>query len=520
MRAGVVISAVLLALAGTAWAADCAGLKSLKLDSTEITHAETVSSGVLDIAELASIHDLPSFCRVQGVMRPSSDSKIRFEVWLPEKNWNGRELGVGNGGFAGAIGYRELAGYLMRGFAVSGTDTGHQANGTDATWAFGHPEKVKDFGWRSIHLTAQRSKEIIRAYYGKPQQKSYFDACSDGGREALMEAQRFPEDYDGILAGAPAYAWSTLLASGVAAMEALGDPTAYISSLKLPAIQKAALDACDGLDGAKDGIIDDPTQCRFDPEVLLCKGEETVDCLTQPQIEALKTLYRGARGKNGQQYGFGFSMGDEQAWGAWITGEDPESSAFSQFVRNDFRYVVTGDPKWNGLTADLDAMMKLSHEKTAEDLDSTDADLSKFAARGGKLILYHGWNDPAIAPGYTIDYFKQVQQTMGAQKTGLFVRLYMVPGMEHCIGGPGASAFGQFGVPTEKGKKFGLFDSLEDWVEKGAPDEGVVATKFSPQGKSGAKPALTRPLCAYPKTPKYKGSGDSNDAGSFACVEP
>ncbi len=453
-------------------------------------------------------------------MRPTSDSKIRFEVWLPESGWNGRLLGVGNGGFAGVIGYQQLAGYLKRGFAVSGTDTGHEANGTDATWAYEHPEKVKDFGWRAIHLTAELSKEIVSAYYGKAQQKAYFDACSDGGREALMEAQRFPGDYDGILAGAPAYAWSTLLASGVSALQALGDPKAYISSLKLPAIQKAALDACDELDGVKDGVVGDPAQCHFDPQVLLCKGDESRECLTQPQIGALRALYTGAKGKSGHAFGYGFSMGDERGWAQWVTGDDPEASSFASFVRNDFRYMVTGDPKWNGLTADVDAMLKLSHEKTAQALDSTDPDLSKFAARGGKLILYHGWNDPAIAPGYTVAYYKQVQEKMGTDKAETFVRLYMVPGMEHCYGGPGASAFGQFGIGTAKGPQNGLFDSLVDWVEKGAPDDAVFATKFAPQPNAAPKAVMTRPLCAYPKVAKYKGSGDSTDAANFACVAP
>jgi feruloyl esterase len=503
--------------AGSAWAADCAGLKSLKLEATEIVSAEVVTSGTV---EEAGAQGLPAFCRVRGIMRPTSDSKIRFEVWLPEQNWNGRLLGSGNGGFAGSFSYQQMAGYLQRGFVVSGTDTGHDANGTDATWAFGHPEKVKDFGWRAIHLTADRSKQIVSAYYGKAQQKAYFDACSDGGREALMEAERFPADYDGILAGAPAYAWSTLLAEGVAAMQALGDPKAYISSLKLPAIQKAALDACDESDGLKDGIIADPNQCHFDPQTLLCKGEESRECLTQPQIDALRMLYTGPKDKGGQQWGYGFTPGDERGWAEWIMGQDPEASAFASFVRNDFRYLVTGDPKWNGLTADADAMLKLSHEKTAADLDSTDPDLSKFAARGGKLILYHGWNDPAIAPGYTVAYYKQVQQKMGAEKADSFVRLYMVPGMEHCLGGPGASTFGQFGIPTAAGPKFGLFDSLVDWVEKGAPDDGVVATRFEQQPNAAPKVALTRPLCAYPKVAKYKGSGDSNDAANFACVAP
>ncbi|HEY1965524.1 MAG TPA: tannase/feruloyl esterase family alpha/beta hydrolase, partial [Acidobacteriaceae bacterium] len=221
-RACVLMSGLVLA-SGAAWAADCAGLKSLKLEATEIVAAETVTSGTV---EEAGAQGLPAFCRVRGIMRPTADSKITFEVWLPEKEWNGRLLGSGNGGFAGSFSYQQMAGYLLRGFVVTGTDAGHDANGTDATWAFGHPEKVKDFGWRAIHLTAERSKQIVSAYYGKAQQKAYFDACSDGGREALMEAERFPADYDGILPGAPAYAWSTLLASGVVAMQALGDPRA------------------------------------------------------------------------------------------------------------------------------------------------------------------------------------------------------------------------------------------------------------------------------------------------------
>ena len=212
-------------------------------------------------------------------------------------------------------------------------------------------------------------------------------------------------------------------------------------------------------------------------------------------------------------------MGDETSWREWVLGEDPEASLGARFVRNDFRYIVTGDPKWNGLTADVDAMLKLSHDKTAADLDSTNPDLGRFAAHGGKLILYHGWDDPAISPGYTIDYYKNVQQAMGAPKVDSFVRLYMVPGMEHCLGGPGATAFGQFGIETDRGPKYGLFDSLQDWVEKGSPSAEVVATKYEGEG-SARKTVLTRPLCAYPKVAKYNGSGDTNDAASFKCAEP
>jgi hypothetical protein len=502
--------------------ADCGALKNLALENTTILVAEAVTSGSLAVSDQAPpVQGLPAFCRVSGIMRPTTDSEIRFEVWMPEKDWNGRFLGTGNGGFAGSIYYPQLAGYLRRGFVAAGTDAGHQAEGTDASWAFGHPEKVKDFGWRAIHLMTQRAKQVISAYYPRPQEKAYFDACSDGGREALMEAQRFPEDYDGILAGAPANAWSTLLAAGVASIQSsIADPRAYIPDRKLAAIQKAALAACDELDGVKDGIINDPPKCRFDPAVLLCKEEDTNDCLTQPQVTALKALYNGSKDGQGHVFFPGFSMGDETGWRTWVLGEDPEASLGARFVRNNFRYIVTGDPKWNALSADIDATLRQSKEKSTADLDSTNADLSRFAARGGKLIVYHGWDDPAISPGNTVAYFNLVQKTMGREKVDSFARLYMAPGVEHCSGGPGPSAFGQFGMETAKGPKYGLFDSLQDWVEKGSPAEDVFATKYAP-GEGGAmKPVMTRPLCAYPRVARYKGSGDTNDAASFTCAQP
>ena len=342
------------------FAADCASLRSLQLPDTKITVAEPITSGVLAIADAgAPMRDLPAFCRVAGEFHPTSDSKIRFEVWLPAQGWNGRLLGGGNGGFAGSIYYGQLAGYLKRGFAVAATDAGHQAEGTDATWAYGHPEKVKDFGWRAIHVTAERAKQILNAYYGKPADKAYFDACSDGGREALMEAQRFPEDYDGILAGAPANAWSTMLAAGASAMQSLfGDPAAYVPDRKLPALQRAALAACDELDGVKDGVIGDPAKCRFDPQVLLCKGEDSADCLTQAQVDSVKALYGGIKDEQGKTMFPGYTMGDETSWKAWIVGEDPGSSLSSQFVQNYFRYMVADDPKMNVLTSKVGELLR------------------------------------------------------------------------------------------------------------------------------------------------------------------
>jgi len=520
LRNAVVLLGLVMAGSMELYAADCAAMKELRLEGTTITMAEAVTSGRVDLPGMGPVEGLPGFCRVTGLLRPTGDSKIHFEVWMPEKEWNGRLLGSGNGGFAGAIYYQQLEGYLKRGFAVAGSDAGHQAEGTDASWAYGHPEKVKDFGWRAVHLMTERAKQIIQAYYGKAQNKAYFDACSDGGREALVEAQRFPEDYDGILAGAPANAWSTMLAAGVAGMQKLGDPRGYIPDSKLGAIQKAALDACDAQDGVKDGIVNDPAKCGFDPTALKCKSEDELDCLTQPQIETLKMLYTGGKNAGGQILFPGFTPGDETGWKEWVMGEDPEAALMARFIRNYFRYMVTGDATWNPQTADVDAMEKLSQAKMATDLDATNANLGRFAARGGKLILYHGWNDPAISPWNTVAYYKQVQQTMGAEKAAGFTRLYMAPGMEHCNGGPGPSALGQFGLGPAKGPEYGLFDSLEDWVEKGAPAEDVFATKYAPGADGKVKAVMTRPLCAYPKVVKYKGTGATEDAGSFECAVP
>jgi hypothetical protein len=497
----------------TLHAADCQALKRLQLPDTTITMAETITSGDLDRPAMGKpLHDLPPFCLVAGVLHPTSDSYIRFEVWLPEKEWNQRFLGVGNGGFAGSIGYPSLAVNLRRGYATAGSDAGHQADGEDASWAYGHPEKIADFGWRAVHLTAERAKDVIKAYYGKPPQTAYFDSCSDGGREALMEAQRFPEDYNGILAGAPANAWTRMLSSGVGLLQAtIGDPHAYISSLKLPAIEKASLAACDATDGVKDGFLSDPAKCHFNPEVLLCKGTDSLDCLTQPQVDSLKKFYSGT------SLFPGYVPGDEAgAWRDWVVGHGPGGSSGPQYAQNYFRYMVANDPKWNIMTADVPQSFQQAVKKTATDLDATNADLSRFKAHGGKLIIYHGWNDPAISPWNSIAYYQSVHKAMGEAEADSFLRLYMAPGMEHCAGGPGPAAFGQLGIPTSGGPKYGVFDALVDWTEKGTPAGTVIATKYSPDNKV----LMTRPLCPYPEIAKYKGTGDTNDAASFACRKP
>ena len=511
----------LLASGAAACGASCESLAGLKLADTTVTLAEAVPAGTLTPPYGSALESLPPFCRVAGRIAPSRDSDIYFEVWLPASGWNGKFLEVGNGGFAGALGYASLANNLKRGYATAATDTGHDGESTDATWAFRHPEKVIDFGYRGLHLTTVNAKSVVEAFYGKPAQRSYFDSCSDGGREALMEAQRFPEDFDGILAGAPANYWTHLLASALTGAQALySNPAAYFSDIKLPAIHAAVLAACDAADGVKDGVINDPPRCHFDPAVLLCKGRETRVCLTAPQIATLKKLYQGGKDAQGRQIFPGLMPGAEDGpggWDRWTVGQAPGQGLMPAFVENYFRYMVFEDPAWTPLGANVGTAIQTADEKTAHALNATDPDLSRFAARGGKLILYHGWNDPAISPLNTIDYYRSVAKTVGAEKATAFLRLYMIPGMQHCLGGPGATSFGQLGTTTAKGSKHGLYTALEEWVEKDNAPSGIVATKFI--GDNPGKPAqMTRPICAYPEIPKYKGTGDTNDDSNFSCA--
>ncbi len=508
------LAGVLLAFCAAPFAAhaeSCAALAALSLPDTTITKAATVPAGSFQPPYGKETPGLPAFCRVTGVLHPTSDSVIRFEVWLPASGWNHRFVGTGNGGFGGSIYYEQMAGNLRHGYATAGTDAGHQADSQDASWAYRHPEKIVDFGWRALHLTTDRAKTIVGRFYGGAPKASYLDACSDGGREALMEAQRFPEDYDGILAGAPANDWTHLMTAGLAVGQVmLKDPAGYIPSPKLPAITEAVLAECDGKDGLKDGILNDPRQCSFKPSTLLCKGGDELSCLTAPQVRTLAALYGGGRDAEGRVIAPGLMPGDEAgAWKSWITGE---SAGLSNYTQNFFRYMVLQDATWDGLTASVDASEKAAEERMGRALDANDPDLRKFAARGGKLMIYHGWNDPAISPLHTIAYYGQVQQVMGTDAAAKSVRLYVVPGMEHCAGGPGPSAFGQLGLPAPG---TGALDALQGWVEDGKAPGSLVAAKFGAAGKV----EMTRPVCPYPQHAQYNGTGDAKDAGSFRCME-
>ncbi|MBK9708074.1 MAG: tannase/feruloyl esterase family alpha/beta hydrolase [Acidobacteria bacterium] len=504
-------------MCGSVSAATCEGLAELKLPNTTITTAQTVAMGAFSpqSGSAAPYKELQAFCRVVGVIKPANDSEIKFEVWLPSANWNGKFHGIGNGGFAGSISYAGLAGAIARGYATASTDTGH--NGGDASWALGHPEKIVDYGHRAIHEMTEKAKLIVKAFYGAGPKRSYFASCSNGGRQALMEAQRYPNDYDGLIAGAPSNAFTQILTGFAWNMQnLLVDPAGYIPAKKLKAIETAANAACDGRDGVTDGVLDNPRKCGFDPAVLLCKGVETDDCLTDKQITALKKIYAGPRDAKGNQIIPGFEPGGETGpggWTSWITGATPTLALQFFFSTQAFKNMIYNDPNWDFKTFQLERDGRLASEKLGPVLDAIDPNLKAFSARGGKLILYHGWNDAALPPVNTINYFNSVLARMGQRQAGSFMRLFMAPGVQHCAGGPGPDTFGQMVTPAQSDPQHDLTLALERWVEQGIAPEQVIATK-----RAGGNTQRSRPLCPYPQVAGYKGTGSTDDAANFKCV--
>jgi len=510
----------------------CEDLKKLMLDHVTITGAQWEEPAALKQPAMGGSSQLPAVtvpqhCEVSGVARPTADSEIGFLLWLPPAGeWNGKYMQRGNGGWAGAISPVTLYRPLALGYAVAATDDGHRAEGLmpSASWAVGHPEKLIDFGYRALHETAAASKAILHAYYGKADGHAYFFGCSDGGREALMEAERYPEDFDGIVAGAPANHWTHHFAGFLWNEQALnGKPESKIPAAKLPAIQKAALAQCDSLDGVKDGLIEDPRACHFDPAVLLCHGEETAECLTQPQIEALQKIYSGPKDAiSGEQIYPGYEPGteaDAAAWGPWIVG--PIQAAFANSF---FAQAVHEDPHWDWHSAELSREVQLADEKTASILNSWNPDLRSFRAHGGKLIQYHGWGDAAIAPRDSIAYYEKVRaflalypdarSTNGKEIEG-FYRLFMVPGMQHCTGGQGPTSFGNDEIPRQGSAPadadHDVVFALDRWVTQGVAPERMIGS-----GSVSGTP-LARPLCVYPAVAHYKGQGDTNSAENFTC---
>jgi hypothetical protein len=534
-------STLLLATSTFAQSADtgkCANLQQLPLDQAHVLSAEVVATGSFvapprpsGAAEQIPLYkQLPTFCRVKVQATPSDDSNIQIEVWLPVGNWDGRFQGQGNGGFAGEIDFGGLARALANNDATAGTDTGHFADGIDASWALHHPEKITDYGWRGVHQMTAQSKAIIAAYYGSPAKHSYFTSCSDGGREALMEAQRFPADYNGILAGAPAYDWTSLLTSaGIGMQTLLADEASYIPAADVPFIHRAIVTDCDKRDGVKDGIIVDPPLCHFDPAKLACKSGHTQNCLTAAQVKSLSGILAEHK-VGGTTLAAILPAGgelDPNGWPSWITGQERGKSAMAGFGQGYFANMVYDDPKWNFRTFDPVAGLTAARAKTSEALDATSTDLGAFRNQGGKLILYHGWADAAIPPIYSINYYEGVQQRLGQQKqstdgTASFLRLYLMPGVKHCMEGPGPDSIGQFGLPAMKDSTASnnVIHALQDWVEENKAPQAITATKYAEGPDHHADPrkiVMTRPICPYPQQAHYRGKGTTKDAASFEC---
>ena len=518
----------------------CESLTGLKLPYATITAAAMIPEGPLatGAAIVTPPQIVPARCEVSGVIRPTPDSEIKFALWMPPgPTWNGKYRQEGNGGWAGSVPYGSFIDPLERGFAVAGTDDGHE--GGTAAWAIGHPEKLIDFGWRAIHETAISSKAIVRAFYGRDPALNYFHGCSDGGREALMMAQRFPEEFDGIIAGAPANNWSHLFTSFVWNRQVLTEtPDSHIRPAKLPAIQKASVAACDHLDGVKNGLIEDPRACTFDPGVLTCTTVDSDECLTRPQVEALRRIYAGPTiPRTGEQVFPGLPPGTEATggggggWSTWMMRADPDVPTQFRFGDNYYAEAVFENPKWDYRTLDLERDLKFGEAKVGRHLDSTNPDLRSFRAAGGKLIQYHGWGDAAIAPGSSIDYYEAVRSFMTKYPDARsknasapiedFYRLFMVPGMGHCFDGAGPNRFGNnrrpAGPDTALDPERDVFAALERWVEQGVAPEQLIG---SGTVLGDETTPMTHPICTYPNVARYKGTGDINDATRYACVTP
>jgi Tannase and feruloyl esterase len=486
-----VVIAVVMSREPVQASASCESLTALALPGTTITLARTVEAGA-DTFKASR-----AFCRVAATLKPSSDSDIKIEVWLPVSGWNGKFQAVGNGAFNGAIGYPAMATALGRGYATASTDTGHEGPG--ASFALGHPEKAVDFAWRSVHEMTVTSKKIIAAYYDAGPRFSYWNGCSAGGRQSMKEAQRFPADFDGIIAGAPGLDWTGRAAQAVHVAQALEkNEAARLSPAKARLLHGAVLKACDALDGVKDGVVDDPRRCTFDPTELQCKSTEGELCLTAAQVTTAKLLYSTKTNPSTHRAITGLMHGSELGWTDLGWTASARATGLDQF-----RFLVFKDPHWTIDQFNFNTDIVRAEEADNNTINALDPNLKPFIDRGGKLIQYHGWNDPQISPASSVQYYERVVETLGtSDKVRGSYRLFMAPGMGHCGGGEGPN-------------NFDMVSSLEQWVESGKPPDRIIASHSSSNVVD-----RSRPLCPYPEVAKYSGTGSTDEAANFACAKP
>lgn len=466
-------------------AASCAELMKLRLQHGQITGAQSVAT---------NRHPEPSapVCIVTFTLTPTPDSDIKVELWLPEEDWNGKYMAVGNGGWSGAINRNSLNASVRRGYAASSTDTGHV--GSSASFALGHPEKLIDYAYRSEHEMALQSKAIITAYYGKSARLSYWNGCSAGGKQGLKEAQQYPEDFDGIVAGAPANNWTGRAVQAIWSAQAVHrDRTNFIPPAKYPYLHKAVLAGCDALDGVVDGVLENPKDCLFDPQALECKSTDSLQCLTTPQVTAARQLYSDSiNPRTGQHLYPGLQKGSELGWATWA-GPNPLGIALDYF-----RYVVFQDPAWNYQTLNFDSDIARVEALERNRINATDPNLKPYFDRGGKLVQYHGWSDPQISPGNSLAYHQSVVDRLGPA-TDASYRLFMVPGMGHCAGGEGTDSFD-------------AVKALELWVEEKKAPARIAAARTR-----NGRVERTRPLCPSPQVAVYKGTGSTDEEANFSC---
>ena len=519
MAAAAILALITALVAGPVMAAECGALRAAKIDQGEVVAADLVQAGKFTQpaapggpppgVTASPFADVPAFCRVQLRLRPSSDSDIASEVWLPLNGWNGKYVGIGNGIWAGQISYSQMGDPVTRGYVASSTDTGHKGSGLTAEWATGHPEKLVDFGYRAVHVTTVAAKQLIHAFYGRSPTLSFWDACSTGGRQGLMAAHRYPEDFDAISAMAPANPMTALM---VQSMWAGWQPQrfgAQLTPATLALVHGAVLKRCDMLDGVEDGVVGRPMQCDFDPASLKCAAGASEGCLSEAQAQAIANVYGGVRAADGSLLLPGWPRGAEMQLAALVLGNEPFPVATSYF-RN---LVFAGKPAWDWKAMDYRADLDAAHSFGSEALDVPPNGLAAFFARGGKLMISHGWADGLIPATNTLAFDSALYAALPREQAEQQLRLFMVPGMEHCGGGAGVSKIDTLGV-------------IDRWASTGAAPLRIIATRPEQvPGAPGAPPQpprapMSRPLCAYPLVAQYDGKGDPMTPAAFSCTAP
>lgn len=478
-------------------ARSCSDLAKMVLPHATITMAASVQAGAFTPDTRGDSEDftaLPAFCRVAATLTPTSDSDVKIEVWLPASGWNGKFQAVGNGAFNGAIAYPAMGRALARGYAAASTDTGHVGN--TAAFALGHPEKLIDFGWRAVHEMTVAAKAVVAAHFGAAAKFSYWNGCSAGGRQAMVEAQRFPADFDGIIAGAPGLDWTGRAAQAVRIAQTLdANPAARLLQPQRELLHRAVVDACDALDGATDGLLENPARCRFDPALLQCRSAGDTGCLSAAQVATARLIYSPVKDEKTGREIPGLLPGSELGW----TDTGWTASARATGL-DQFRFIVFANPSWTVQQFNARADVARADEVGGGIVNALDPNVKPFIDRGGKLIQYHGWSDPQISPGNSVQYYtRAVEASGGAAKVRASYRLFLAPGMGHCAGGEGPNTFD-------------MVSALEQWVEAGKAPDQIRASHAT-----GGRIDRTRPLCPYPQVATYTGSGSIDEAANFAC---